>query len=180
MQTIHEIEPTAATAGDTVNWSKCLPEYPSASGWTLKYALRGINGSLDITATTSGAGYLATGIVPAAGDYTLQGYVVKGSEKHTIYISAFTATPDLSAAIANYDGRSHAKRVLDAIEAVIEGRATRGDQAMIVDGTSIIKMSAEQLKLLRVYYRKEYAAEKRADAVKNGRRSGRKVLVRFI
>jgi len=180
MSTIPSIEPASATAGDTVQWSKSLPDYPSSAGWSLKYALRGVNGSLDITATVSGVSFLASGVMPAvAGDYTLQGFVIKSAEKHTIYEGKFRLTPDISAISGTYDGRSHAKRVLDAIEAVIEGRATRGDQEMTIDGERLVKMTAEQLKLLRTYYRNEYAAEQRAENIRNGRGNGRKVVVRF-
>lgn len=181
MSIIPTIEPSTATAGDTIQWSKSLPDYPASAGWVLKYALRGVVGTLDITATVSGPSYLATGVMPAvAGDCTLQGFVTNGSEKHTIYIGTIKLTPDISALAGTYDGRSHAKRVLDAIEAVIEGRAGKGDQELTIDGTRLVKMSAEQLKLLRTYYRNEYTAEQRAENVRNGRGSGRKVVVRFM
>lgn len=180
MSIIPTIEPGTATAGDTIQWSKSLPDYPASAGWVLKYALRGVSGSIDITCTASGPSYLASGILPAtAGEYTLQGFVTNGAEKHTIYSGKIKLTPDISAVSGTYDGRSHAKRVLDAIESVIEGRATRGDQELTIDGTRLVRMTAEQLKLLRTYYRNEYNAEQRAENVRNGRGSGRKVVVRF-
>jgi hypothetical protein len=30
-------EPVRITAGDTVAWTKALPDYPASAGWVLKY-----------------------------------------------------------------------------------------------------------------------------------------------
>ena len=179
MKTIPDKEPSSATAGDTVQWSRSLSDYPASAGWSLKYVMRGANGSLDMVAVASGDDYLVTAVVPAAGDYALQGYVVKGTEKHTICVLSFMSTPDLSAAVAGYDSRSHARRVLDAIERVIEGRATRGDQETTVDGTRLVKMTVPELLALRSRYQAEYRREQEAARLAQGRNSGRKIVTRF-
>lgn len=177
---IPTLEPSAVAAGDTIQWSRTLPDYPASAGWTLKYALRG-PAIVDIVADAT---QLVT--VPAsvssswvAGDYFILGFVVQGTTRYTVYSGTITINPNLALAVANYDGRSHAKRVLDAIEAVIEGRASRGDQETTIDGTRLVKMTVEQLRGLRSYYRNEYFAEVRRENVKNGKRSGRRILMRF-
>lgn len=177
---IQTLEPSVITAGDTIQWSRSLPDYPASAGWTLKYALRG-PAVIDIVADATQLVTVAASASSAwvAGDYFIQGFVVKGTSQYTVYSGRITINPNLALAGANYDGRSHAKRVLDAIEAVIEGRASRGDQETTIDGTRLVKMTAEQLRGLRSYYRNEYQSELRRENVKNGKRSGRRVLVRF-
>lgn len=177
---IPTIEPSTVTAGDTVKWQRSLPDYPASAGWLLKYALRGAS-AIDITADSNQLVNVPSSVTSswAAGSYSVQGYVTLAGEQHTVYQGPLTIAPSLVAAGADYDGRSHAKRVLDAIEAVIEGRAARGDQEMTIDGTRLVKMSVEQLKTLRVYYRREYQAEQRKLAVASGKKNGRRVLMRF-
>lgn len=177
------IEPAVITAGDTVTWSRSLPDYPATDGWLLSYALRGPT-AIDITAAANGVDHLVdVGTVVSSGYadglYTMQGYVSNGTSRFTVYTGPVTIKPDLAAAGAGYDGRSHVKRTLDAIEAVIEGRASKGDQQLSIDGTTLIKMTATDLLNLRTRYQNEYRREQQAARVAQGKNSGRKIVTRF-
>jgi hypothetical protein len=174
------IEPNIITAGDTIQWSRSFPDYPSASGWVLKYALRGPS-VIDITADASQQVIVlaSTSSAWVAGVYSVQGYVVKGAEQHTIYSGTMIIRPNLINVSGIYDGRSHARRVLDAIEAVIEKRASKGDQQTTIDGIMLNKMTAEQLMMMRARYQRECAAEQRVTDRLDGKKSGRRVLMRF-
>ena len=77
------------------------------------------------------------------------------------------------------DSRTHARRVLDAIEAVIEGRATKDQMSVSVAGYSISRMTVSELFELRDRYRQEVVQEKYADDVAHGLESGNTVRVRF-
>lgn len=180
---VSNIEPAVITAGDTITWSRSLPDYPASGGWVLHYALRGAT-AIDIIAAASGADHLVA-VAPAAsagyadGLYTMQGYVTNGSARYTIYSGPITIRPDLAASSTAYDGRSHVKKVLDAIESVIEGRATKGDQQLTIDGTTLVKMTAVELLALRTRYQGEYRKELQAARVAQGKNSGRKIVTRF-
>lgn len=180
MATIPQKEPDFVTAGDTVSWQRSLPDYPASAGWVLSYALRGPS-AIDITADTNQTINVSSGTSAnwAPGSYFIQGVVTLNGERHTVYQDRITIKPNLAAAGANYDGRSHAKRVLDTIEAVIEGRASKTDLQMEIEGTKISRMTHEQLLSLRTYYRNEYRAELRREKVASGKGSGRRILVRF-
>jgi hypothetical protein len=182
-QPIPLIEPAVITAGDTITWTRSLADYPPSSGWVLNYALRGPS-AIDISGTTSGGNHLIN--VPSStssawvdGRYSIQGYVTNGSNRVTVYSDSITIKPDLVAQNAGYDGRSHVKKVLDAIEAVIEGRATKGDQQLTIDGTTLVKMTATELLDLRSKYKNEYRKELQAARVAQGKNSGRKIVTRF-
>lgn len=180
-QSILTTEPRTVTAGDTIKWQRTLPDYPASAGWVLKYALRGPS-VIDITADDSQLVSVlsSASAVWVAGDYYMQGFVVKGSEQYTVYSGPVTVRPNLAAISGVYDGRSHVKRVLDAIEAVIEKRASKGDQQITIDGTMLSKMTAEQLMLIRNRYAREYRAELAANGIQNGKKSGNRILTRFV
>lgn len=175
-------EPLEVAAGDTIQWKRSLPDYSAADGWVLKYALRG-PAIIDITGTADGSDHLigvdsANSSSWAAGDYVVQGFVEKGTERFTVYSGRVKITPDLAAlSSGTYDGRSHARRVIDAIEAVIEGRATRDQQEMWIDGERLVRTPFEILIQIRNRYRRELGTETRREGSRQGRRSGR--IIKF-
>ena len=127
------IEPAEIVAGDTLSWRRedLTADYPACS-WTLTYVLAGpqkhtISASADPDFPEA---FLVS--VPAAdtanyqaGNYWWAAYVSKDAERYQIATGQITVKENLSAASAGYDGRSHARKVLDALEAVLEGKATR-------------------------------------------------------
>jgi len=80
--------------------------------------------------------------------------------------------PDLSTVPSGYDGRGHAERVLEAIEAVIEGRATIDQQSYQINNRSLSRTPIADLMRLRSHYRNEVARHR-------SRRWGRRVKVSF-
>jgi hypothetical protein len=174
-------EPLTVAAGDTVTWSRTLADYPASTGWVLKYALRG-PAVVDITGSSDGDTHIIT-IAPAdlttAGTYAVQGYVENGSERRTVYTGRLKVTPDLTAADATFDPRSHAQKVVEAIEAVIEGRATRDQQEMWIDGERIVRTHFDELLKIRQRYRHEIAAAEARERRSQGRSSGRTIKFRL-
>lgn len=178
-------EPTQVTAGDTLKWSRSLSDYPASAGWTLNYSLLSLAGSIQIASVASGSDHAVT--VAAAdsaayvpGTYTWQSWVTNGSERYQINRGTIEILPDFSAtATGALDTRSHVKRVLDSIEAVIEGRASKGDLKISIDGTALEKMSAESILLVRTTYLKEYRRELQKERQAQGKNSGRKIVTRF-
>ncbi len=150
-------EPTEVTANDAITWRRTLVDFPPSEGWELSYALRG-PALLDITATADAGGYLVSNSAPAtSGEYYLQGYVTRNTERHTVYSGNLTVKPDLSAiTTGTYDGRSRVKRTLDAIDAVLENRASQDElQLEINTGTSsrrLARIPHDQLLKLRSVY----------------------------
>lgn len=174
-------EPLEVAAGDTIIWTRILADYQPTDGWALKYALRGPD-VVDIVADADGSSHLVT-INPAdltvAGTYLVQGYVEKDGERHTVYSGRLKVAPDLVAAVAGYDGRSHAQKVIDAIEAVIEGRASKDQQELQIDGERLVRIPFEELLRVRQRYRHELAAEAARERRKQGRGSGRTIKFRL-
>jgi len=181
--------PETLRAGDTIEWDESLSDYPATSGWTLAFALTAYGKtSIVITASTSGSDY-AISVLPAvtrlwaAGKYSYQAYVYKGTptitEKYTIEIGEIEILPDLTQALSTTDNRSHAKKVLDAIEAVLEGKSSSDVVGYSIGGRSVSKMMPEELIKWRSFYKTEYERELEAEGIARGEDSPRRIGVRF-
>ena len=177
-------EPEAFRAGDTVEWTKSFSDYPANDGWVLTYALRGKT-IINITATASGADHSVnlTAAQTASynpGDYRWESYLTKSSlsKRHTVADGLITILVNLAGISTGfYDGRSHVKKVLDSIEAVIEKRATQEDLSTSIDGQTVVgRMPFDQLVMMhdryKAFYQKELDATRFKDTGINPRRIG--------
>lgn len=186
-------EPDTLTAGDTWAWTRLLQNYDPSSGWVLSYVLvSNAAGTtpIKITGTDNGDGQhkievdAATTAVYVAGFYTWQAYVTNATttERYKIFDGQLTIEPNFAAVAANtqLDARSQVKQVLDALEALILGKALNGDQLhYTINGRSLNRMSPRDVVYWRNYYRGLYTQELRIQRTKRGLSSSGKVRARF-
>ena len=179
-------EPGELRAGDTWKWTKTLADYPASTPWTLKYRFKNAAGGFEITASASGNDYAvsvvaATTAPYAAGTYSWIAWVEGGtSEKYTVDTGVCTINPDYRAgtATAALDDRTHARIVLDAIEAVIAGRATKDQERYKIGERELWRTPIPSLLKLRQHYLAEVKAQQAAEAIKNGLQTGRRIQFR--
>ncbi len=178
-------EPRAARAGMTWQWRReDLADYP-ASIWTLKYWFKktGSSGAnFSITATADGDAFAiavsaTTTAGYTAGDYTWAAVVTAGSEAFPVDSGTLELEPRYDQA-TNLDDRSHARKVLDAIEAVIEGWASKDQESYSIGGRSLSRTPLDELMKFRDQYRAEVYAEELAENIANGGGGG-KLVVKF-
>lgn len=183
--TIPSIEPRSARAGDTWAWTRDLPDYPAGT-WTLTYLLYSAAGVWPITATADGDTHAVaatpgeTSQIPA-GRYDWTAAVSDGTDRYQVGTGAIQILPDLSSA-ASYDGRSHARRMLDAINAIMEGRAGSGDLDVVkaAFGDRGTDYDLPSLIKLRQQYASAVQAEDDAARIARGERSSRFIATRFV
>jgi hypothetical protein len=185
--TVPTTEPETLAAGDLWTWTKTLTDYSAADNWTLTYALR-INGQAPKTITATGSGTTHTVSVAAtttagytAGEWQWNAYATNSGTlaRHTIGSGRFTVLPNLASSSA-YDPRSHVKKVLDAINATLEGTAEREERTLNVDGFALELRDIGQLLTLRDKYAALYRNELNAERVANGLGSKNKIVVRMM
>ncbi|MFH0351040.1 MAG: hypothetical protein ACHBMF_03775 [Chromatiales bacterium] len=177
-------EPSRLHIGDTWAWKKSLSSYSPTAGWVLGYALRGA-GVIDIIATAAGSDHVVE--IPAAitsgwshGEYRWQSHVSAGIERHTLDCGILEVLPDLSLIIdPGYDPRSLTKRILDAIQAVIEGRASMDQQSYTIGGRTLERIPIKDLLYFRDRYRADYEAERRHEEGIGTGAPGRNIYVQF-
>lgn len=180
------IEPPALYAGDTIAWNIALPDYPASGGWTLKYNAVSAGGRFALTSAPSSDDHAvaASGITTAAfapGTYSLTKYVEHSDgTRVTLSELSLLVKPDLAGKTAAFDNRSHVKKVLDAIESVLEGRAGTDQLELTIDGTTLKRTPVADLLILRSKYLGYLQQEQQAANLAAGisGNSG-KILVRF-
>ncbi len=175
-------EPLELTQGDTVQWQKTFADYPS-SEWTVSYNIRGAS-SLDVTATQNNDGITHSVLLSSAqtadlkdGNYWWQAVAVhkSTSERATVSTGDFLVKPDLAILPEGYDGRSHTKKTLDALEAIIENRASLDQQSYSINGRSLSRMDVAELLSWHSKYKGFYQAELR----RAGKGKSSKIQTRF-
>lgn len=180
-------EPTAIRAGDTVTWSREMPEHSAADGWALKYRLLYPSGAAVEIATT-GAGTThsvtlsaTTTAAWASGAATLVALAEKGSgaglERVTLESQPVTILPNLATA-ATLDNRSQAAKALADAQAALA--AYMGSGRLHVAGYSIAGRqmqfrSADEIQALIKHYEAEVGKERALLAALSGGAPGRVV-----
>lgn len=182
MADIPTIEPTTANAGDTWRWTRTLADYPASAGWALSYTLINAAAKITINASASGDDHAvtvsaATTAGYAAGSYDWRARISKAGEVYTVGEGRFTVRNAFGG--ATFDARSHARKTLEAIEAVIEGRASSEVSYYMIGNRQLRYMTPAELLTLRDKYRAEVAREDAAAAVAAGLPDKRRVFVRF-
>lgn len=184
MSNIPNQEPAALRVGDTWRWTRTLADYP-AGAWTLKYRFKNAAGGFEVVSAASGTDHSVTVAAGdtagyAAGNYTWQAWVEGGvSEKYTVDSGSVVLEADYRAAsaITGLDDRSHARKMLDQIEAWLE---THGDgvseyeiagRRMRYDKAGLIKLHAR--------YKAQVQAEENAARLARGEGIGRKIQFRI-
>lgn len=184
MTTIPTREPAILRAGDTWRWKRAdLTSFNPASGWTLSYVLINSAGKIEFSATADGVDFLvdeaaADTASHAAGVYSWFAYVSNDPDRFEVGTGTVEVRPDLAAA-AVLDTRSHARKVLEAIEAVLERRATKDQEEYSIEGRSLKRTPIADLVKLRDRYRAEVDSEIAAERLAQGLGTGRKILTRF-
>lgn len=198
-------EPLEIIIGDTITWIRRsvqaayendagtveYADIKASEGWVLKFTAVGRLGIFSITASadTDNAddfkftASAATTAAYVAGDYQWQLAATKtvglSTTRYTIAEGWVTLLDNIAGRSALYDNRSHAKKVLDAIEAVIEGRASLDQMSYQIAGRSLSKTPLSDLIKLRSVYKDEYDGEVATARIQAGLASKRKILTRF-
>lgn len=176
------IIPSQIQAGDTLELEYSNANYP-ASTWAITGYLRG-QSIADISFIADGDNHTATVTAATtalwtAGVYQYSIVAAKGAEKVTIETGYASVLSAISSIFSPASNASHVKKVLDAIEATIEGSASSDQLRVKINNRELEKMSLLDLYRFRQMYKAEYAQELRANGLATGLQSGNQVRVRL-
>lgn len=176
--------PSSIYAGETVLFEIALDDYPSGT-WTLRYDWRAPNGSeIQWVGGDDNGNHLISVDADSTASYAPAVYmgvavVTNGSQQRVVWRGQLEVLADLSVQPANYDSRSWAKRCLDKIEEVIEGRASKDVMSSSIAGQFVARLTPQQLFDLRDKFKAEYEREVSALDVEHGETAGRNIVMRF-
>lgn len=166
---------TEIVQGTTYEWEVKLSDYLPSDGWALKYYLRGAGTGLDLTATEEDDVFqlLITATQSAAltiGDYAWQSIAEKDTEKVFIASGNIKIKEGFSTILpaVTFDNRSPVKIALDAVDAMLLGKATLDQQRYVIGNRQLDRIPIPDLLALRDKYQKLYNQELREANAKNG------------
>lgn len=172
--------PTAIKAGLTFTTTVESAEYP-APDWSLVLLLRGPS-SITVESTDEGTAHRLHAAATATanwvpGEYSFSLRATNGADVVELEAGQTVVQPDLAGLTPGTDTRSHIRKVLAAIEAVIERRASLDQERYRINDRELYRTPIAELLKLRDKYRAELAMAQR---VANGKSTllGREVRVR--
>tara|TARA_R100000479_G_scaffold164263_1_gene103063 strand:+ start:343 stop:933 length:591 start_codon:yes stop_codon:yes gene_type:complete len=183
-------EPDLLVVGDRWTWRRpdLVTDYPTAD-YALTYEFHEDSGGggshkFTITATETTTDYIveiasATTASYTAGEYNWYAFITRSSDSQRIAIDEGHTKLELNFANTNADNRSHAKKVLDAIQAVLENRASQDQMSYSIAGRSLSRMTIDDLMRFRDRYRAEYNREIKLKRIKNKQDTGNTIKARF-
>ena len=164
--------PERVTSGDTVTIAlAALSQAYPVGDYTLQVAIK-LGAGMSIVVDLANTGGLHGGTLNFAGaiagtwSYAIKATWIADGTARTVQAGTVLVMPDA----ATQDTRSHAEKVLDALEALIEGRASKDVNSYSIAGRSLTRMSPAELIEWRDRYRREVAVQRAAGLPNRGRK----------
>jgi predicted metalloendopeptidase len=175
--------PAEIVAGMSYEWEMTLV-HPPADGFTAKMKIAGASTILTITATpTDDDASYSFRIAPAdttawpTGEYFYQIWTEDGTDKWPEVEARLLVNSLISA--AGHDARSVAKKIVDAIDALVLGRATSDQQSYVIGNRELVRLKFEELTPVRRYYAAIVDAEVREARRKAGKSLWPSIKLKF-
>jgi hypothetical protein len=175
--------------GDTLEQTYTFDNY-SATEYDLWVALRGSsvidlkNGETGVTITTSGESWIVSVTATETatwtiGDYWYQIYVGQSSfaTRYTVEEGTVELEQSFSDVTGTIDNRSYVKKTLDAIQAVIQNRASKSQEKYSIAGRTLDRTPIADLLNLENEFRKRYIQEQQQEKINNGESPGNLIKV---
>lgn len=187
---MRQTEPTRIAVGERIEWTRTFDGY-SADLYDLQYRFRGEHGpGINVNGTADGAAFIAE--ITAAqsatlctGQYHWQAWITEAADATNTFKAAegviavdpgFSVTPE-----DTIDVRSTAKKILDALDAMMLGRASSDQLEYEIETPAgrrrIKRMTRRELLEMRSYYAGIVSRENASARVRNGGRFGTQVVV---
>lgn len=164
--------PDKATSGDkiAIALSTLSSDYPTSS-YSLSVVMKLASNAALTTALTDVFGVHSgtidlTGAAAGAYAYTIKATRISDSALRTVESGFVTVMADPT----SQDTRSHAEKMLTAIEALLEGRALKDSASYTIAGRSLTRMTPQELMQWRSSYRAEVSSQRNAGKPNGGRK----------
>lgn len=173
--------PQEITAGNTLSFQLERDDFP-ASTWTMTYRLISAAQAYSVVATADGDAhqFSAAATVTATWDAGTYQYVITasdGTDRCTVAEGFLEVLPDPAGGAS--DNRHHVRKVLDALEATLEGKASDDILMIEIGGRPLTKLSPGELLSWRDKYKAELARIEQEERMAAGLGSRRKIKARI-
>lgn len=180
---IPDIEPEKFTQGETVKWTKSLSDFNASDGYVLTYEFAGGSTVTPIIGTPNGDDWdisiaSATTAAYRVGVLFWQAFVALAGERYKVGDGRFTIEQDLGES-NDYDGRTIAEKILAAIDANLEGTASKDQKKYKIGDVEIEKFAPADLLNQRDYWNQIVGKQKRIERLKAGKSTTNTIKTRF-
>ena len=196
------IEPTTLVSGNFINWVRPYDsvfyvdkdgetQYLSSTDSTLTYILRNKDNRIEVTASSTDKDFEVLVNSTASEKWQPGLYYWAAVVTHTTLAvqrqweidrgSLVIKENFANAGVVEYDGRSHAKKVLDALEAAIEGRADKQTLDWIsysIAGRSR-SIDSRELRVWYAQYKAMYQKEVDEERIAQGLPTTNRILIQL-
>jgi len=178
--------PKKIIAADAYAWRVAQGVWPPAT-WGLEYDFVSAGDRVNVVAVDEGAGTwlvdldaAATASLTPSIDYEVFEYVTDGTDSRTLRRWRIPVLPDPRSASSGADYRSQARSMLEAIQALLAGKALKGDQlAYSIAGRQLTRYTPEELVKWEKVYIHRVRVEDRQAAIERGESPGNIIQIRF-
>jgi len=167
--------------------SLSVGDYPADASWVLYFEFRAEaaeGAAITFNSTADGTKHFVsvakdTTAVWAPGFYKGQAYVDNGTQRFLVWQGRWEVKADYSYQTGTYDTRSNAQKCLDAIDAVLLGKASRDVLNFTIAGQTVARMTFTELIRAKDYY-KSVVNEELADlGILDGKTGSNLIKARF-
>ncbi len=176
--------PEKLTAGFAWEWEETFPDFPASTFGLVVLLVLQSSAATKVTLNGTANGNAFTVLLPSAtstgmtaGTYKVITYATLGSEEY--FLSEKTITVAANPINSTGDQRSHVQKVLDAINAVLEGRAATEYSSITIDGSSVASLTHSQLLDFKQKYEVMYSREKEKERIAAGGKRRNKIIPKF-
>lgn len=170
-------EPKSFIQCESLAWHRCnLDPVYQLNDYVLTYHVRGAGRGLDAVGMSIGNDIYSFLIASAdtaqmqPGDYSWQLIASKNDSKVLIDSGTFQVKPGLATMTADqtFDGRSENKKILDAIRALVAGKATLDQQSYAIGNRQLARIPIPDLIVLEQKFTQKVARENQAERIRKG------------
>lgn len=181
-------EPTSLLIGNLWRWRRTdISATYDPTLFDLKYSFKRQASNpvtVTLTAQSDTTGFYAEVLSAVTGTYTpgeyrYQVYIERKSDGERIRVDDGTISFLVDLENDTSDTRSHAKKMVDLLEAALEARAGDGVLYYMIGDRQISKIPPRELHAMLMQYRAEYENEQAAEAIARGDANPNNIVVRF-
>lgn len=185
-------EPIEFTQGDTLTFSRYLPDYLPSGGWQLFYEIRSTeqptNPAIEFQSTPDATNQIhelnvADGVTATwlPGDAILTGYAVNvvAGTRHQIYYNNLNIIPNLGTGTNDVDLRTHSQKMIPLLEAQLEKLAQHSIDDSDIQQVEIRRVKRMEMEKQLAWNKQLRQNEIAQENVAAGRPSGNKIVPVF-
>jgi len=172
--------PIEIAIAETADWTLDLSEFRPGDGWAVAYYFRG-PAEVDVEGVADGDEWdfsIGSATFDVAGGYQWTAVATDGTERCRIATGRIRVLANAEDQTGLGDVTTHAERMLAALEAALEGTASKAHRSYTIDGRSLERMTLEELRTNRDLYARRVQLEREL-AAKGVSSAPKRVAVRL-